>query len=76
MFITDLNEMEKIVRVSRDLEWNGWDVIKYTSANNAMFSKDGVYKNNRWYRKQVFPVTEQGWNIPDSIGKRNAQMER
>ena len=76
MFITDLNEMEKIVNISRDLEWNGWDVVKYTPANNAMFSKDGVYKNNRWYKKQVFAVTEQGWNIPDSIGKRNAQMER
>ena len=76
MFITDLNEMEKIVNISRDLEWSGWDVIKYTSANNAMFSKDGVYKNNRWYKKQVFPITKQGWDIPDSIGKRNAQMER
>lgn len=76
MFITDLNEMEKIVNISRDLEWDGWNVVKYTSSSNAMFSKDGVCKDGKWYKKQVFSITEQGWNIPDSIGKRHAQMER
>lgn len=76
MFISDLDQMEKIVNTSRNLEWDGWNVIKYTPASNAMFSKDGVYKNNKWYKRQIFPITEQGWNMPDSVGKQYAQMER
>lgn len=76
MFITSLNKMEKIVDSSQDLSWNGWDVVKHTPSHSAMFSPDGVYRNGKWYKQKIFPITESGWNMPDSIGKRNAQMER
>ena len=76
MFITSLNKMEKIVDSSQDLSWNGWDVVKQTPSYNAMFSPDGVYRDGKWYKQKIFPITENGWNVPDSIGKRDAQMER
>lgn len=75
MFITNLSKMESIVDSSKDLSWIGWDVVKYTPSHNAMFSPDGVYREGKWYKKKTFPITETGWNIPDSIGKRYAQME-
>lgn len=76
MLVNDLNKMEKIVGSSHELEWDGWDVVKYTPSNNAMFAKDGVCKNGKWYKKKVFPLTENGWHLPDRIGKIDASMER
>lgn len=76
MLISDLNKMESIVDSSSDLQWEGWNVVKYTPSHNAMFSQDGAYLNGVWHKKKTFPITEQGWNIPNSIGKKNAQLER
>lgn len=76
MLVNNLEKMESIVNSSSDLEWDGWDVVKYTPSHSAMFSADGVYHNGSWHKKKTFPITEKGWEVPNSIGKRNAQMER
>lgn len=76
MLINNLDKMEVIVNSSSDLEWDGWNVVKYTPSHNAMLSPDGSYKNGQWFKKKVFPITEQGWNIPENLGKKYAQMER
>lgn len=75
MLITSLEKMEQIVCSSNHLEWDGWNVAKYTKSYSGMFSKDGVLKNGEWHKKKIFPLTENGWNIPNSIGQINAQME-
>ena len=76
MLVNNLSKMEEIVESSNSLEWDGWDVVKYTPSYNAMFSTDGAYKDGQWCKKKVFPLTEDGWNLPNSIGKINARMER
>ena len=76
MLVTSLEEMESIVRSRGDLEWNGYDVVKYTNSSNAMYSVDGVFKNGKWMKKKVLPLTEQGWNLPNIIGREDAQVER
>lgn len=76
MLINDLSKMEEIVESSQNLGWNGWDVVKYTPSYSAMFTKDAVYRNGSWYKTKTFPITEKGWNIPNSIGKSYAQVER
>jgi hypothetical protein len=76
MLVNNLDEMENIVLSSKDLEWDGWDVVRYTPSHSGMFSKDGAYKNGQWHKKKVFPLTENGWNLPNSIGKTDARMER
>lgn len=76
MLVNNLNQMEKIVDSSSQLEWDGWDVVTYTASNSAMLAKDGVYRDGKWYKKKVFPLTENGWNLPDSIGNTDARMER
>lgn len=75
MLVTSLQEMEHIVFSRQDLEWDGWDVIKYTNSNNAMFDVDGVFKNGKWMKKKVFPLTEEGWYLPNTIGRDYAQVE-
>lgn len=76
MLVKTLEEMDKIVESRGDLSWRGWDVVKTTKANNAIYSKDGAFENGVWVKKKVFPVTEKGWYLPNSIGRINAQVAR
>jgi hypothetical protein len=72
MLVNNLERMENIVQNRSDLDWIGWDVVRYTKSSSAMFRSDGVFKNGRWYKKTVFPLTETGWKIPENIGIDNA----
>jgi hypothetical protein len=76
MLVTDLKHMEKIVSSRGDLEWEGWNVVKYSKSEKSIFSVDGAYRKGYWCKKKVFPITENGWNVPDSIGKNNGLLER
>jgi len=64
--------MEDVVAQRNDLDWIGWDVVKYSRSSSAMFSSDGVFRNGGWYKRKIFPLTKNGWNVPNSIGQRNA----
>ena len=71
MFITSLSEMEQIVASRSDLDWEGWDVVRYKKADNAQFDPAGVFRNGQWYKRYTFPITEGGWSLPNSIGNPN-----
>lgn len=71
MLINNLEHMEKIVDQRNDLCWDGWDVVKYTKSESAIFNPDGAFRNGQWYKKRVFPLTEFGWKVPNSIGESN-----
>lgn len=75
MLVTNLEIMESIVRSRNDLDWIGYDIAKYTNSSNAMFDVDGVFRNGKWMKKKVFPLTEKGWYLPDSIGRDYARVE-
>ena len=75
MLVTNLDEMEKIVASRDDLRWDGWNIVKYINSNNALYSKDGVFVDGKWMTKKVFPITEDGWYLPNSIGRDYAQVE-
>lgn len=75
MLINDLNIMEQIVENNPELSWDGWNVVRHIKSSNAEFSNDGAMINGSWHKKKIFPVTEKGWHIPESIGKRYASME-
>jgi hypothetical protein len=60
--------MEIIVDSRSDLEWDGWDVVRYKKNDNAQFDSNGVFKNGSWYNKIVFPLKDNGWSIPNKLG--------
>ena len=72
MLITDLDFMEQIVCSHKELEWEGWDVVRYTPSPSAATSVQGAFRNGKWYRRKVYTLTEKGWTIPDSLAKVNA----
>jgi hypothetical protein len=69
MLITDLNKMEQIVSSNPSLTWSGWDVIQLTQDDYAEYLSVGVFnrETSKWYKKTVFPCTEDGWDIPESV---------
>jgi hypothetical protein len=69
MLVDNLVDMQLIVSQNKDLSWKGWDVIQDIPSIEAEFSNDGVFKENGWYKRKVFNLTEVGWKIPDSFGK-------
>lgn len=64
MDIKSLEKMESIVNSNRSLSWEGWDVIELIKYPNAMFKKNGCFKDGKWFLKNVFTVSENGWRIP------------
>lgn len=75
MLVTTLEEMEQIVKSREDLVWDGWNVVKYTNSSSAMFSVDAEFRHGKWMKKKVFPLTEDGWHLPNFIGRVDAQVE-
>jgi hypothetical protein len=68
--------MESIVSKRNDLGWDGWNIVKYTTSSSAIFSADGALKDGAWVKRKIFPITENGWEVPKSIGEPHAAMER
>lgn len=67
MLVNSLNKMEQIVNGHPELSWNGWDVIRYRQNNNAQYDPKGVYRDGKWYKQYVYPITEDGWYLPESL---------
>lgn len=75
MLVTTEHEMQDIINSRGDLEWDGWNVIKYSKNSNAAYEKDGCFHKGMWMKKKVFPLTSDGWYLPNYIGRVDAQVE-
>lgn len=62
--IKTIEEMQKIVDKFDDLSWVGWDVIELKYSPSAVTNVKGVFHNNKWYIKNTFVVSKDGWDIP------------
>jgi hypothetical protein len=71
MNIKSLEKMESIVASNKSLLWDGWTVINRWPSESAKTSKDGVFSNGKWYLQKIFPVTKNGWDIPDKFVRNN-----
>mgnify|MGYP003349429602 CR=1 FL=1 len=65
MIINNLEIMEKIVKKHNNLSWIGWDVVDRKRTDVAKTSPDGVRVKDKWYLQRVYPVTRNGWDIPN-----------
>lgn len=65
MIIKDLDKMEKVVSKNRNLSWIGWDVVDRKRSESGRTAINGVRVDGVWYLQRIYPVTKDGWNIPD-----------
>ena len=67
MLVSNLDQMESIVVNHPDLSWDGWDVILKRPNRNAEYDPKGVFINGQWYKKYIYPITTEGWYIPEKF---------
>lgn len=65
MLIKTLEEAENLVSQNNDLRWNGWDIIAHKKTDAGYTSKNGVFYNNSWGIDKSYPITTNGWHIPN-----------
>ena len=70
MLIKKLEEAEQIVKSNKDLRWSGWDIISREITLNGFSHKSGSFLNNRWGIDRRYPITENGWYLPNSLGAK------
>jgi hypothetical protein len=69
MKISKIEEAEEIVLKNKSLFWDGWDIIHYKKIEDGFTDSKSVYKENSWYKKEIFFLNKDGWNIPDRLIK-------
>ncbi len=65
MIIKDLEKMEKVVARNNNLSWVGWDVVDRKRSESARTAVNGVRVDGVWYLQRTYPVTRNGWDIPN-----------
>jgi hypothetical protein len=64
MKMNDLLKMEKIVDSNPELSWDGWDIIHLKEDINGIYEKNGMFKDGKWFVKNVYKLENDGWKIP------------
>lgn len=65
MIIKSLEKMEQIVSKNKNLYWVGWDVADRKKSDAGRTSTSGVRVNGEWFLQRIYPVTRNGWDIPN-----------
>lgn len=68
MLTLGIKKVEKFVRqqqaLGNDLRWDGWDMVFFRPAENAVYSKDGAFRNGVWGYENRITVNNNGiWEI-------------
>jgi hypothetical protein len=73
MLIKSLEKMETIVDNNKFLSWDGWTVIELRKSAMAWMKPNAKFINNEWYTANRFDANADGWNVPASLVKKNAE---
>ena len=72
MVINSLDTMETIVKNDEALVWDGWDVLHLTKSPTGWMKPEGVFRNDEWFIQKRYAITDQGWELPTKLAKKNA----
>jgi len=65
--MNNLEYMEMLVKNHPELEWEGWNVVWTHEDSSAYMQKNAVFKDGKWFLREVYTCEENGWNIPKKI---------
>lgn len=64
----NIDQLESLVKNNNKLfYWDGWDLVYIIKDELGYMKKNGIFKDNEWYIKQVFKCEDGFWNIPEKI---------
>jgi hypothetical protein len=72
MKIQTLDEAENIVSKSKNLSWDGWNIVHKVRDDSAEYDASGSYDRSlgKWFRRVSYPyINGTGWDIPNSLIK-------
>lgn len=72
MIIQNLDDAEVIVSNTRNLSWEGWNIVHKVQDDSAEYDVHGVYDRRveKWFRRISYPyINGTGWDIPNSLLK-------
>lgn len=69
MKIDSIEKAEDLVEKTPSLSWDGWNIIWKKEDPEGYMSTSGVFLNNKWHIKKVFPLIDGQWEISDSVIK-------
>lgn len=67
VYITTLEEAERIVKRNYNLYWQGWEIVFMKPDRESFRKATGCYHNGKWHNKTILPLTRQGWAIPKEL---------
>lgn len=64
----NIEQLEDVVNNNTKLfYWDGWDLIHIIEDELGYMKKNGIFKDDKWYVKQVFKCEDGYWDIPNRI---------
>lgn len=60
----DYNTAHKVVDSNRNLFWDGWDIVEWKPNRDALYKKNGMFRNGRWGVAKRFTPGSNGWKVP------------
>jgi hypothetical protein len=65
--INKIELAEEIVNKYPSLSWDGWNIVWTTQDPSGYTDKNGIFKDGKWFIRQIFTVQDNGWVLPDKI---------
>jgi hypothetical protein len=69
MLVTNYAYAHKLVDKTPALSWDGWDIVEFKPDPDAYFMPSGIFKSFKWGFAKTFPITEEGWEIPNRYAR-------
>lgn len=69
MLITSYDYAHKMVENNKFLTWDGWDIVETKPSAGAEYKENGALIDGVWHYRNVFPVTEKGWEVPNKYAR-------
>jgi hypothetical protein len=69
MIVSNLNDVEVIVKNNPSLSWDGWNIVCLIQDDYAEYLPIGVFDKitRQWYKKTTYPCNDKGWDLPESV---------
>jgi hypothetical protein len=65
MKINGFDEMNSIVSLNNNVEWDNWTVVVLTD-DDGYYTKNGIFKDGVWKTQYRYEMVDYGvWEIPD-----------
>lgn len=65
--IRDLDAMEDLVKSSRNLRWDGWDVLHIQSKKASFMNPNSMIVDGKWVLVNRYSPESDGWTLPRSV---------